>query len=443
MSLPKADTNTVKEDRPEASSQECLVIPVPRPGNKRAAKVADIKEKRTLSPCVNQSFSLPSIEGLFPAFIPRRSKTDPAKLHENQLIPRLTSQISNLSLLGHFDTASTSWSRMERLPPEIINLIAVNLAFFDKKALASTSRRIYGMLEPVEPHDRFSWRLHLCSAFNRAPSQFLDFSMLEAEQVRLESERLVRLIEYTPTKGHYIFDPKKTRIKDITCLYFPRGFFSHYQGKHIFCQTLGQFIALQFHEYVARMIAGAKEAELQALGRRSFSKDVDVSEEQKEILECEARRWREVHDLWLGSQHVFQVSDILEDTAPDSAWGWSHVFLYRMGYIELQGRLCYQGKICESGQDFGMAIRKPSGVKERSQGQTPFPHESADEDEMTEQDDDDDDDDDNDEDDERDEDAGAFDDEVYHTIHPGNFNWVSLYGNLSFSSITNHTMRKA
>ncbi|KAL8953928.1 MAG: hypothetical protein Q9222_000215 [Ikaeria aurantiellina] len=376
-------------------SRKRLIISGPRLRINKVAKKAEAKSRGAVRPSTKQSTSLPSIEGIFPVLIPQVPQIDLAEyaLCQSQLIPRLTCQLSTLSLSGHFDTTSSSWSHMERLPPEIIDLIAGNLAFFDKKALASTSRRIYGMLEAVKPPDRFSWRLHLCSAFNQAPREYFDFTLLEAEQVRLELLRLVRLMPETPRKGHYIFDPKSTRIKDITCLYFPPGFSTKFLGKHIYCRTLGQFIALQLHDYITAVIRRAKKAESQALRRRYYATEADISEEQKEILQREARQWRELHDLWLGGLFPLTSAHGAWHMVPESTWEMSKIFLDRMGYEELQGRLCANGKICELGEDFGVEIRKTSGVDD----ETSSMEASAGEEEIMDEDDDEDIDDDEDE----------------------------------------------
>ncbi|KAL8961623.1 MAG: hypothetical protein Q9183_005281, partial [Haloplaca sp. 2 TL-2023] len=195
-------------------------------------------------------------------------------------------------------TPGTSWSRLESLPPELLASITSNLAFFDKKALASTSHRLYDLMPPLVPPDRFAWRVHLCTAFNHAPVTYFDTSILEAERLREELKRLVTLTPETLRRGHYVCDPKASRLRDLGCLYFPTGFQTRCGDRQILCRTLGQFIAIQLEEFVARTIRVSRQREALALGMQPAISSSSLTTAQKKARVKEARHWKELQDTW-------------------------------------------------------------------------------------------------------------------------------------------------
>lgn len=292
------------------------------------------------------------------------------RIPQSNLIPRLAVQLSSLSLSDRHITPSTAWSLLESLPPEILAHISSNLAFFDKKALASTSHRIYDLMPPLFPSDRFSWRLHVCTSLNRVPDPFFDTTIFKAQELRREVRRLVKQTPEPLTRAHHVFEPESTRLKDLSCLYFPNGFQTECGDKQILCRTLGQFIAIQFEEYMARIIRVSKEGEALALNRRYLIPFLAFTDEHKKNLAREARKWKKVHDIWLTGESPSGKSSDDEDRTPMpslSAWEYSRELLSRMGIEVVQGRLCMHGRICEVGVDQGIEIRKASGPTEDSE----------------------------------------------------------------------------
>ena len=271
----------------------------------------------------------------------------------SRLISRLTVRFSCLSLSDRFTTSSAAWSRLERLPPEILILITTHLAFWDKKALSSVSQRIYYLLGPIEPPDRFSWRIHILTSFNLVPSEYFDVTILRPDEVKSELTRIVKQIPRKQRRGHYNFDPRKTRLKDLTCLYYPFGFHTSFRGKRIRCRTLGQFVAIQVNEYIARLLKETKQEESLAMMQRCSELDNDVSYEQRDQLAAIASKWRDIHGQWEVGTPGSRSARLTLMASPSSGWDESLDFLLRMGYETLCGRIRMYGRICEVGKDEG------------------------------------------------------------------------------------------
>lgn len=284
---------------------------------------------------------------------------------QSKHVTRLMIQFSGLSLSDRPSLTSTSCTPLERLPPEIVIAIATHLAFWDKRALASTSRRIYHLLGSVGPPDRFSWRIHKLTSFNRAPWEFFDVTIFKPDDIRRELTRLVKQIPKNPKGGHHVFDPAKTRIKDLSCLYFPSGFHTNFRGKRTRCRTLGQFIAIQINEYIARLLMEAKRGESLVISRRGLKPAIDTTLENQTQLSIIAGRWREAYDLWMLGTCRSKTTRLSWAVLPHSAWEESVELLVRMGFEILHGRTCLDGKICEVGKDEGVQIRATLRRKKR------------------------------------------------------------------------------
>ncbi|KAL8945172.1 MAG: hypothetical protein Q9211_000324 [Gyalolechia sp. 1 TL-2023] len=246
--------------------------------------------------------------------------------------------------------------------------MATHLAFWDKRALASTSRRIYHLLGSVEPPDRFSWRLHTLTSFNRAPREFFDITILKPDDIRQELNRLVKQIPIRPKGGHYVFDPAKTRIKDLNCLYFPTGFHTNFRGRKTRCRTLGQFIAIQINEYIARMLMEAKRGEALVVMQRGTKPAIDTTIGNKIQLPIIAGRWREIYESWMLGTFCLKSTRLSLAPLPHSAWELSVDLLTRMGFEILHGRTCFNGKICEVGKDEGVEMGVTLRPKKRRLG---------------------------------------------------------------------------
>ncbi|KAL8996634.1 MAG: hypothetical protein Q9169_003916 [Polycauliona sp. 2 TL-2023] len=233
-----------------------------------------------------------------------------------------------------------TWTPLEALPPEVFGLILDHLAFFDKKALSSTSWRAYDLAGPLKPPDRFAWRLHLCSAFNRCTDDFFDTTIFNPDDITRELTRINRQFKDTPRKGHYAIDVTKTRFKDLTCLYFPNGFLIRYGSRKLVCRTLGHFVAIQFRAYVARLLWETKVGHDSAFQRRYIDPRVDFTEEHKASLDKEAHSWAIVQDLWVQSFSALK-SDVKTDglTLPDSAVEATEALVRKMGVQELRSQV--------------------------------------------------------------------------------------------------------
>ncbi|KAI4189486.1 MAG: hypothetical protein L6R41_001448 [Letrouitia leprolyta] len=260
---------------------------------------------------------------------------------------------------------STSPSSLERIPSEILNLIAENLAFWDKKALASASRRIYHLLGSVEPPDRFSWRVHMLTSFNRAPNEFFDVTIVQSDDIQQELTRLVKQLPETLKRGHYAFDPAKTRLKDLSCLYFPDGFYTGFGGRMIRCRTLGQFIAIQINEYIGRLLLEAKRGASFTLLKRDLKTSTNIGFEKGTEPSTIASKWRETYESWIFGKRWSEVKRLSSAAPAHSAWEQSLELLLRMGFHIVHGRICFKGKICEVGSDEGVQIRAKIRHKKR------------------------------------------------------------------------------
>ncbi|KAL8738827.1 MAG: hypothetical protein Q9181_000431 [Wetmoreana brouardii] len=283
-------------------------------------------------------------------------------------------QFSGLSLADRHSTAGTAWSLLESVPPEVFTCITEHLAFFDNKALASTSRRVYDLMGHLVPPDRFAWRVHVVTSFNRAPDAYLDVTIFKAKQIRREIRRLVKhvvianpgIINRPPTivtRGHFVFDPTTTRLKDLNCIYFPAGFQTQCGGKRVLCYTLGQFIAIQFVDYVSRIVQACRRGDSEALDRRYVIPGLESTDEHKQNLANEAKKWREIHDEWLqGSSSASTADDDDKDRETRlltlSVWDYSRFFASRMGIEVVQGRFVINGRICEVGEHQGFEVRR-------------------------------------------------------------------------------------
>ncbi|KAL8689207.1 MAG: hypothetical protein Q9218_005072 [Villophora microphyllina] len=270
------------------------------------------------------------------------------RIPQSKLVERLTVQFSDLSLGVRNSASWPTWSRLELLPPEIVAIITGNLVFFDKKALSSTSHRVYGLMGPLHPPDRFAWRLHVCTSFNRAPADFFDVTIFEADQIRRELRRMVRQLSDDVRWGHYKFDPEKTRMKDLSCLYFPGGTQMDFRGETMEFNTLGQFIALQFNDYIRRVIHTARKGGFWALDERFMRPSTDCTDERKRLLEKEAGKWKEIHDTWLQGMSIpkARLTSWL-NPLPPSAWEESVALLRKMGYRAVYRRDEVNGGLIE------------------------------------------------------------------------------------------------
>ncbi|KAL8944004.1 MAG: hypothetical protein Q9216_000713 [Gyalolechia sp. 2 TL-2023] len=318
-----------------------------------------------VAPGVRRFWCLPHIEPPYPPVKAREPILDPSTFPQSKLVTRLAIQFSGLSLSDRPPPCGESLGVLERLPAEVVISIATNLAFWDKRALVSASRRIYHLLGSVEPPDRFSWRVHMLTSFNRAPSEFFDVTIFQSDDIRRELTRLVKQIPRMPKRGHYIFDPAKTRIKDLYCLYFPSGFHTTFRGRRTRCRTLGQFIAIQFNEYIARLLTEAKRGESQVITQRGLELGIDTILDNKTHLSTIAGRWREIYELWMLGKFCSKSKRQPLATLPDSAWKESVELLLRMGFYILHGRTCSNGQICEVGIDEGVKIRAMLRRKKR------------------------------------------------------------------------------
>ncbi|KAL8706319.1 MAG: hypothetical protein Q9201_000638 [Fulgogasparrea decipioides] len=286
-----------------------------------------------------------------------------SRVPQAALIPRLTVQFSCLSLADRHSNAGTVWSLLESVPPEVFTCISEHLAFFDKKALASTSRRVYDLMGHLVTPDRFAWRVHVVTSFNRAPDAYFDVTIFKAQQLRREIRRLVKQTPTAVTRGHFVSDPTTTRLKDLSCIYFPAGFQTQCGGKRVLCYTLGQFIAIQFVDYVSRVVQTSKRGESKALDRRYVIPGLEFTDEQKQNLTKEAKKWREIHDEWLqGSSSASTANNDDKDRETRlfalSVWDYSSIFASRMGIEVMQGHFVISGRICEVGEHQGFEVRR-------------------------------------------------------------------------------------
>ena len=248
------------------------------------------------------------------------------RIPQAKLIPQMTDAMSRLSLSDRLRCPSISWSRLEALPPEIFRLILSHLAFFDKKALSSTSWRVYDLAGPIEPPDRFAWRLHLCSAFNRCSDNFFDITIFNPDDVTRELTRIAQQTIGNPKRGHYVLDTNKTRFRDLNCLYFPSGYHVQYGNYSLVCRTLGHFVAIQFRAYVARLLRETKAGEDSAFKRGHIDPRIDFTKEHKANLTMEAQKWASIRNHWMQrcsapKSDVRCDGDVLFDSAVDATEG--------------------------------------------------------------------------------------------------------------------------
>ncbi|KAL8674136.1 MAG: hypothetical protein Q9168_001473 [Polycauliona sp. 1 TL-2023] len=258
---------------------------------------------------------------------------------------------------------STSWTRLESLPPEIFRLILNHLAFFDKKALSSTSWRAYDLAGPIKPPDRFAWRLHLCSAFNRCTDDFFDITIFHPDDITRELTRITSQFKDTPRRGHYAFDATKTRLKDLTCLYFPPGFYVQHGSVKVVCRTLGHFVAIQFRAYVARILWDTKAGHDSAFQRRHIDPGVDFTKEHKANLESEAHQWAFIQDRWLQCFSARMSDDKSEWlTLPDSAVEATEALVHKLRVQEMQNQVPSDDQGMKQIEPCCTRIRSPGGI---------------------------------------------------------------------------------
>ncbi|KAL8681407.1 MAG: hypothetical protein Q9186_002482 [Xanthomendoza sp. 1 TL-2023] len=273
--------------------------------------------------------------------------------------------MARLSFSDYICSRDHAWSRLETLPPEIFLSISIHLAFFDKKALASTSHRIYSLMGPLYPPDRFSWRLHMCTSFNRCSDDYFDITIIHPDDITRELSRILDQVPKTTRKGHYFLDPLKSRLRDLNCLYFPAGFYIACGERTIRCQTIGQFVAIQFRAFVARLLLDTSDGEDTVFKRRHFDPLIDFAEEHKASLMRQAHQWRKMKDFWIqgfstpksdeGARSVMRIG-----RGPLSAAEASEKLMVRMGYEELKDRMYLNGHICEAGAAQGMKTQNPN-----------------------------------------------------------------------------------
>lgn len=309
---------------------------------------------------------LPHVESLYSAVKGREPILDPLMFPQTKIVSRLTGRFSGLSLCDRsLSSPSTSFSSLEQLPSEILILIATNLAFWDKKALVSTSWRIYHLLGTIKPPDRFSWRVHTLTSFNRAPIEYFDVTILQSDDIKQELTRLVKQLPEKLRRGHYFFDPTKTRMKDLSCLYFPSRYYTIFGGRKTRCRTLGQFIAIQINEYIGRLLLEAKRG-AHSTSKRCLRADIDAGPQQESERSSIAGKWRETYESWMLGKLCSESEKPTLAVLSRSAWEESLELLLRMGFDIVHGRTCFNGKICEVGIDEGVQIRaKPRRKKRR------------------------------------------------------------------------------
>ncbi|KAL8774531.1 MAG: hypothetical protein Q9209_000904 [Squamulea sp. 1 TL-2023] len=271
--------------------------------------------------------------------------------------------MSRLSFSDNLCTLPAAWSRLENLPLEIFLSITIHLTFFDKKALSSTSWRVYDLLGPVKPPDRFSWRLHLCSSFNRCTDGYFDVTIFKPDDVTRELTRITSQIAETPKRGHYVLDTTKTRLRDLDCLYFPAGFNVQYEPRRLVCRTLGHFVAIQFRAYVARLLWETRAERDSAFKQRYIDSQIDFNDEHKANLTNESNGWTKLRDRWMvrfSAPSSDKSSDEgseegSDDFLPYSAVGATEALVRRMGVQEIHGQRC--GPVDNRGTE----IRDPAG----------------------------------------------------------------------------------
>ncbi|KAL8904337.1 MAG: hypothetical protein Q9207_003348 [Kuettlingeria erythrocarpa] len=266
-------------------------------------------------------------------------------------IDRLTIQFSWLSLSDRLVTPSKRWSRLERLPPELVLSISEHLVFFDKKALASTSERMYHLLGDLRPPDRFAWRAHLVTSFNRVSGHYFDVTILPPHEIKQELARIWRQVPLKPKFTHFNINPTKSRLDDLNCIYFPAGYATEFWFGQIRCRTLGQFLAIQFYDYVHRIVKECSRR--QDLARRRRRVRADYSEEHTASISREITKWEEVREQCFKGA-PYKIDQIT--VAPTSANAGSMEFMTRMGYEVLCNRVCMFGRICEVDVDEGVRV---------------------------------------------------------------------------------------
>ncbi|KAL9595686.1 MAG: hypothetical protein Q9219_006282 [cf. Caloplaca sp. 3 TL-2023] len=317
-------------------------------------------------PRVRRYWHLPRIESPYPVIKAREPAIDPSlyvsqvekdnvrhtltshRLSQAKHVERLMVQFSGLSLTDRLSTPSAAWCSLERLPPEMIASIASHLAFWDKKALASTSQRMYDVLGPVKPPDRFSWKIHILTAFNRVPNEYFDITYFKPDQISCELVRIQRQLPSGLRRGHYVFDPSKTRLKDLNCLYFPLGFQTRFQDMTVRCLTLGQFIAIQINLYIRRLLTETLNREFTAV------EGVSAEVSTKAVLKSKAdgpngtNKWEVIREDWMNVEYPSRPAlEIPWKVYTTSAWDESIELMKRMGYDFIRGQFCLHGRLCQ------------------------------------------------------------------------------------------------
>ncbi|KAL8790775.1 MAG: hypothetical protein Q9213_000399 [Squamulea squamosa] len=160
-----------------------------------------------------------------------------------------------------------------------------------------------------------------------------------ADDVTRELRRITSQIVEIPKKGHYALDTTKTRLKDLSCLYFPAGFHVQYGLQKLVCGTLGHFVAIQFRAYVARLVWETRAEEDSAFKRRYIDPRIDFNDEHKTNLTNEAKGWNRLRERWM-SRSCAPRSDEKSDAynLPDSAVVATEALVRRMGVQEIHNQ---------------------------------------------------------------------------------------------------------
>ncbi|KAL8812881.1 MAG: hypothetical protein Q9223_000531 [Gallowayella weberi] len=218
---------------------------------------------------------------------------------------------------------------------------------------------------PLYPPDRFSWRLHMCTSFNRCSNDYFDITIIHPDDITRELTRILDQVPRTTTRGHYFLDPLRNRMKDLNCLYFPAGFYTACGEKIIRCPSIGHFVAIQFRAFVARLLLDAEDGEDTALKRRQVDPRIEFTEEHKASLTREEHQWRKMKDFWIQAFLPPRLDDGVRSVklfgpGPFSADEATEKLMVRMGYEELDGQMYLYGQLCEAGGDQGVKIQNPN-----------------------------------------------------------------------------------
>ncbi|KAL8929413.1 MAG: hypothetical protein Q9172_000464 [Xanthocarpia lactea] len=214
---------------------------------------------------------------------------------------------------------------------------------------------------PIKPPDRFAWRLHLCSSFNRCTDDYFDVTIFNPDDLTRELTRITKQIAERPRREHYALDTTKTRLKDINCLYFPIGFHVYYGSHKLVCRTLGHFVAIQFRAYVARLLWDTKDGEDAASKQRDIDPRFNFTDEHKANLTKEAHGWTLTRDNWMQGYSA-PLSDYrsgLDNLLPDSAVEATEKLVCKIGIQEIDDQ---NDQECGPTAHQGTKIRGPRWI---------------------------------------------------------------------------------